>query len=470
MSIKISYRRIEDNELLFTQPTQTPITKLKEFWNDSDEEYEKWLIKHEIQWKYEQNAEYIKNHIEKIINKIAIKLKQDFASFDIKLYDSFEYINRSNISTTYFQQIDFSLKDTENTLKEVFKNIIKTIPTRSFFDIRDIQEDHCIIQYMRIGMNYEYDKYRCKTSKEVLSIKESSRGQDINYIMAGIIFECAEKLPEDTLFFFENPNSKDHNIEIKVKEIIDSHRIIAEKLYAQKMRKPQSQKPESLIQHIEQCREDFVIFDSNNLIEEYKKYRYSQIKEDMHFIQKYKEEAYSFLKECLINNIPIKQALNMCKQKFREDCIVDIASLMLSQDVIQSLRKDEEIHNLIEKANDEQKKYIKEIEKINNEKLRIEEQLEHTLLEKDKLEKDMLEITNMVEEAKKEWEQQEKEHEEQETRFLQYKTEIEKFKTTLKEEFDILKQEYKLIQKELELKNEYITDIKKTLALKEQNT
>ncbi|EAJ8747087.1 hypothetical protein AJY73_10410 [Campylobacter jejuni] len=382
--------------------TRLPVIGLlSQYWNGEQEDYINFLKENNIIWENLTINNF--NEIIDFSNNAFNKLKQvkggNFGQFDFRLASILKPKFLKDFNESEFQLLEFNLSDLENEeIKDQIKKIFNEVNSKSFIELKEIQNDKLYLTISRKGMvevltetdnGDNITRLSIATARDRITMKNDFlAAKDNNYILSNFILEMCIRMQEIGLSqikwmakIFMNSGGE-YELKSNTREIIEaslkSQKEKEEKITAEKIRKEVQEElkqeknqnrfslaPDSNSEEIEKAKietrfnQEFVnkINTAPNplsLGEEYVMKMFDEhhrrvIERMNQKLQQAKEKgpaAYETLRGHIGLGLPIMEALNKTKEQYREEEIVMFASLMLTKDIINVVHKDNKITNL----------------------------------------------------------------------------------------------------------------------------
>lgn len=383
---KTSYENLNINTL-----SCIPVlSALKAFWQGSDEEFEEYMlsINIDINQKHYESLMHLHNEANKNIDKIQEAFNnKNVGKFDFRLASVIKPRFFRHLSEDEYSCIEFSLREyTSDIEKNKIKDFFFKIKTRSLIDFRSIENDTLKIFYNKRALGLEDGRIVLANARDKISLAENFKvAKDNNFISSHICTQFANFMLESDMkedFFFYRymlSNGAINEKKMSMREIIQIDKMTSEQKDEAK-RKDEirnmaneevkqelslnraSLNPEENETQILKPSSSTVKFDSailkndtdlstlvKSLFDEYKEKEIEKAKIRLDKAQKDGEEAYISLKANLNNGMTLLDSINYIKQKYRNDDTVNFASLLLTKDILEIVRKDNKILDL--KAN-----------------------------------------------------------------------------------------------------------------------
>ncbi|RAX56558.1 hypothetical protein CCZ01_09125 [Helicobacter monodelphidis] len=360
---------------------QTPVMALKPFWNGNDESLNDFLKKYHLEWEETHSIYETKMQSAEMIEKCSDIFKQDIAQFDFRLASALKGKGLAPFADVPLVKISFDIKSYGYEEQEILKNYFFTCTSRSFLDFRGIQDSKLIFYYSRRGLIDEESKIGVYTTRVAYNFKENTKNiKDTNFILSGLCLGFAYVLPNITFCYsWKNGIGLERETHVTGQEILiskqESIRIrnqAKEELKSQKMKNRTSLAPESLEQKLSQAATTQFRMNLEDSFEECLKlgvtYYAEKEREKLEMrLQKAEQdakEAYIYIRTQIDDGISIKEALDLAKQKYRDDDTINLASLLITRDIQDISKKETQISSLKEEITNRETEYQKSFEQI----------------------------------------------------------------------------------------------------------
>ena len=284
------------------------------------------------------------------------------------------------------ETISLDISSFENKeAKKVIKEAFKKAKTGAFIDYKEIVDDTLFYTYNRKGLIFDSGKFSIAGAKKGrIALAENYKSpKDNNFISARLITEMSkimvERGLEEATFsqIIITPNGEfEKNISTKniIKESLMSQEDREELKEAEKIKIAAKQElkdeknltrtslnPDSNIEQINKTAPEVRInssyavkinYNDENFLEEvfakYEAIQYEAMKQRLLSARENGHKAYASLKANISNGMPIYESLNIIKQEYRDDEIVRFASFLLTKDLLDLSKTENEIISLKE--------------------------------------------------------------------------------------------------------------------------
>lgn len=348
---------------------QTPISALLPFWEGEQTEFATFCKAHRLYWHNVATIDEAKRQAADVIEQMNALFKREIGRFDFRLATAFSTRGLSSIADVEIAHLHISLHDCNDQEIAHFKQIFSELSTRSFLDFRSLGERSVELYYSRRGY-YEHDsKLTIHTAKQAYSLKDNFKNpKDNNFILSGICLELAHQIPHLSLrYTYTNGMGGKVDCELSGEDILQATEQKKQQTIARADAKAELQKeaqktrvslpPESIEERLQNTPQQ-IRFAPNDDIEgfferNYEAYKRKEEEKCALRLQKAHEQAlnaYDYLHTQLESGITIKEALELVKQKYRDDDTTNLASLLLTKDLLNIAHKDSEILALKEQC------------------------------------------------------------------------------------------------------------------------
>ncbi len=345
---------------------QTPISALLPFWEGEQAEFAEFCKTHRLYWHNVATIDEAKRQAADVLEQMSALFKREIGRFDFRLATALNTRGLSSIADVEIAHLHISLHDCSEQEITHFKQVFSELPTRSFLDFRSLGERSVELYYSRRGYYEHNGKLGIHTAKQAYSLKDNFKNpKDNNFILSGICLELAHQIPHLKLCYtYTNGMGGKVDYKVSGEEILQASKQeqqgIATNIDARADAKAELQKeaqktrvslpPESIEERLQKAPTQ-IRFAPNEDIEgfferNYEAYRRKEEEKCALRLERAKEQAlsaYDYLHTQLESGITIKEALELVKQKYRDDDTTNLASLLLTKDLLNLAHKDSEI-------------------------------------------------------------------------------------------------------------------------------
>ena len=363
---------------------QMPDVALMKYWNGTTDQFIEYSIKHglNVDWNTD-NLLNVNNDATDFLNKIAAAVEKDIGLFDPRIKNTLTTRNLSAIADNDYMIVRFDLSDLDPEAKDILKSSFFTLNTRTCVDFRDIKNDMLEFVYNRKGFYDEGTRIALVKAKQSVTLKDKFvSAKDNNFVISGIVAEFAkalqEKKFEDIEFiapYYPSENVRKEmtaslsevlEIDATVREekkaaikTVEAHTQAKEEIKKEDNLKRGSLPVESNQEQILKTPEIKIPIvnigkTSQELPESFitetiDLYTRKEMEKTRLRLEKAKEDAiqaYGEMKQRIADGTSIDEALNIIKQKYREDHTVSMAAVYLTKDILDVAIKDKTIQEL----------------------------------------------------------------------------------------------------------------------------
>lgn len=391
---------------------QTPISALLPFWEGEQAEFAKFCKTHRLYWHNVATIDEAKHQAADVIEQMNALFKREIGRFDFRLATALNTRGLSSIADVEIAHLHISLHDCSEQDIAHFKQVFSELSTRSFLDFRCLHAQSVELYYSRRGYYEHENRLAIHTAKQAYSLKDNFKNpKDNNFILSGICLELAHQIPHLSLrYTYTNGMGGKVDCELSGEDILQASEQKKQQTIARADAKAELQKeaqktrvslpPESIEERLQKAPTQ-IRFAPNDAIADFfernfEAYKRKEEEKCTLRLEKAKEQAmnaYDYLHTQLESGITIKEALELVKQKYRDDDTTNLASLLLTKDLLNLAHKDTEILALKEQCaqNDQtldeyQKTIAKREETIGSLRATISEKVNEYNLYKEKAE------------------------------------------------------------------------------------
>ena len=385
-------------------------TTVREYYKGTGAEFANFLTNNGMSYEKNFNSihdmhEHISNSV-KVLKATFESGKTD--KFDFKAVSVLNSKMFDNISEDDYALLKFDISSFSTDDKDKIKNAFFGAKCKSFVYFKEADNDELRLFYNRKGITLdENNAVKIYTSKDKVSITEGYKSvKDANYISSGFILELSKKMHEfgfndDTFAYSYNradgltntmeysvsqilqiantPKKEKDAIEKKeairqevanAKEVIevetieeptnDVKEIAKAQIRQERSQKRQSLPPESMEEQILKSSTSQVRF-SKDILEKddvdldaeisrlFDEYDNKELEKKRILLQEARQKgnyAYSDLKENIKNGVSIAEAMRYVTQTYKNEDVLNFASMLLTKDLMEIALKERKIETL----------------------------------------------------------------------------------------------------------------------------
>lgn len=385
-------------------------TTVREYYKGTGAEFANFLTNNGMSYEKNFNSihdmhEHISNSV-KVLKATFESGKTD--KFDFKAVSVLNSKMFDNISEDDYALLKFDISSFSTDDKDKIKNAFFGAKCKSFVSFKEADNDELRLFYNRKGITLdENNAVKIYTSKDKVSITEGYKSvKDANYISSGFILELSKKMHEfgfndDTFAYSYNradgltntmeysvsqilqiantPKEEKDAIEKKeairqevanAKEVIevetieeptnDVKEIAKAQIRQERSQKRQSLPPESMEEQILKSSTSQVRF-SKDILEKddvdldaeisrlFDEYDNKELEKKRILLQEARQKgnyAYSDLKENIKNGVSIAEAMRYVTQTYKNEDVLNFASMLLTKDLMEIALKERKIETL----------------------------------------------------------------------------------------------------------------------------
>lgn len=348
---------------------QTPISALLPFWEGEQAEFAEFCKTHRLYWHNVATIDEAKRQAADVIEQMNALFKREIGRFDFRLATALNTRGLSSIADVEIAHLHISLHDCSEQDIAHFKQVFSELSTRSFLDFRSLHAQSVELYYSRRGYYEHENRLAIHTAKQAYSLKDNFKNpKDNNFILSGICLELAHQIPHLSLrYTYTNGMGGKVDCELSGEDILQASEQKKQQTIARADAKAELQKeaqktrvslpPESIEERLQKAPTQ-IRFAPNDAIADFfernfEAYKRKEEEKCTLRLEKAKEQAmsaYDYLHTQLESGITIKEALELVKQKYRDDDTTNLASLLLTKDLLNLAHKDTEILALKEQC------------------------------------------------------------------------------------------------------------------------
>lgn len=348
---------------------QTPISALLPFWEGEQAEFAEFCKTHRLYWHNVATIDEAKRQAADVIEQMNALFKREIGRFDFRLATALNTRGLSSIADVEIAHLHISLHDCSEQDIAHFKQVFSELSTRSFLDFRCLHAQSVELYYSRRGYYEHENRLAIHTAKQAYSLKDNFKNpKDNNFILSGICLELAHQIPHLSLrYTYTNGMGGKVDCELSGEDILQASEQKKQQTIARADAKAELQKeaqktrvslpPESIEERLQKAPTQ-IRFAPNDAIADFfernfEAYKRKEEEKCALRLEKAKEQAmnaYDYLHTQLESGITIKEALELVKQKYRDDDTTNLASLLLTKDLLNLAHKDTEILALKEQC------------------------------------------------------------------------------------------------------------------------
>lgn len=360
---------------------QTPIQALRVFWGSDNAQWQHFIAHNNLQWQECNSVFEAKKQAATLIEKLAILLRTDISFFDFRLSTAIQIKGRGAVpfDAIPLASVIFDISNCISGDKNALRDFFFSFTSRSLLDFRRFDDDKFIFTYSRKAFYDDGTKLGFYTARNCYSPRENSKNpRETNFVLSGICYAIAQHFPMITFVHRYSTGIQELQSQIKASEILEHDRSSQTATAEESTVIRGSLPPESINEQLNRPASTKILSDVTNLDNFFEKgfiYYHNKETEKLNLrLQKAKEqaeEAYHYIKQQLELGQSIKESLELSKQKYRDDDTLNLASFLLTKDLLELLQKEQKIAELNEEISKKDKETVEYLEHI--------AKLEHTV-------------------------------------------------------------------------------------------
>lgn len=342
--IILTCEKAREEDLKLENYFQNSKDRIREFFSGSYEEFDNFLKLHHLELRENyQNIDELINDNQVFLENLKIVFEKDLGSFDLDFVNALLKTQNSLSQEFLFTVFDLSAYEEEKR-KEIFK-LFYELSSVSLIDFRAFEADFSKLYfiYNRRGFFREGQNIVFKLTKNILSLQIGK--EDIkyyNYILADFIRKIAEKIPALS-FAYKYSNGKTEFLnKMTSEEILNGAKILKAKIQAKnEINKENSSRRGSLKAesfHEALSKEASTELRQNSSLEEsielYKAKEKEKFDLRLDLAVKDFQKCYEYILSLLKKELGILEAFNVARQKFSSEHTLNLASILLTKDVV----------------------------------------------------------------------------------------------------------------------------------------
>lgn len=386
-TVKVALEKVNLN-VSISNLSKFPVLDILEiYWNDDNKNgWNEFLSKNNFEIKTDniRNLEDVVTFSNYCFNFLKdINTKNNIGKLDFRLASVLKQRFLTDFKKEEFQTLCLDISSFENDeAKKVIKEAFNEIKTNAFIDFKEIVDDKLYYTYNRKGLLFDGNKFSIATARERVNLTEDYKfAKDNNFIGARLILELSkimvqkglsEALFSTTIVTPTGSYDKSYNAKEVVRLSLVTQEEKEELKEAELIKKAAAQEikdannltrgslnPDSNMSQINKTQPELRINNSfaikinygdGNFFEEiFKKYEQIQLEilnKKLKDVKENGHKAYSTLKTHINNGLPIFEAINTIKQEFRDEEVVRFASFLLTKDLLDLSKVENEVESL----------------------------------------------------------------------------------------------------------------------------
>jgi len=505
--VQIKHTKAGLEDILINENFQKPNVALEQFWGGSKEDLYLYYKKHNIEYNFTaENIGQLHQKSISYLNSLMEAVKKDIGQFDFRLRSAL--IPKSlDISLDDYMKLEFDTSEEDSF--QILNNFLNA-KSRSFIDFRHYEDNKLTLIYNRRAIYDEGNRIAIVKAKQSVTLRDNFKeAKDNNFVLSGFLKELVkngenydfmhEYMAGDSkrqMIITHDEINKDTQIVAQAKKEvnrIEEIKEIAKKEVKQEdSQNRQSLKPDSNstlinkeasteirvdtkpLQNVKGIEETKIVI-SNLTDDSIKDYNQKEMEKLKIRLEKAENDAKIVYEELKIrineDGMSIQEALNNLKGKYREEHTINLASVLLTKDLLQVFTlekiindKDKSILSLEDLVNEKEKDITKREETISSLKSTLQSKENEFRLSNEKHQEDINYLTTesekVLNEVTTKFEAKVKELQEE----LQENDELI---IRLSEQKKLYEEEIQKSSLNLKSKDSEIIDLKSTLQSKE---
>lgn len=407
--VQIKHTKANLEDLIMSEQFQKPNIAFEQFWNGPQEDLFLYYKKHNIEYNFKaDNLEQLNEKSNNYLNSLMEAVKKDIGKFDFRLRSALNP-KSLEISSDDYMKLEFDIGNVDNS--QIISNFLNA-KSRSFVDFRKFEDNKLTLIYNRRAIYDEGSRIAIVKAKQSVTLRDNFKeAKDNNFVLSGFLKELVKNGAKyDFMHEYMAGDSKRQmiitNQEInKDTEIVEDIKKTALKdveivAQAQKEVKQedsqnrQSLRPDSNINLINKEASTEIRVDTRPLqkvtkaedtekvinaitedsISDYAQKEMEKLKIRLAKAEEDAKIVYQEIKLKITDDgMSVQEALNFAKQKYREEHTINLASVLLSKDLLQVstlekiiIDKEKEILNLEHTISDKDNAITKREETISS--------------------------------------------------------------------------------------------------------
>lgn len=407
--VQIKHTKANLEDLIINEQFQKPNTALEQFWNGTQEDLFLYYKKHNIEYNFQvDNLEQLNEKSNKYLNSLMEAVKKDIGKFDFRLRSALNP-KSLEISSDDYMKLEFDIGNVENS--QLMSNFLNA-KSRSFIDFRKFEDNKLTLVYNRRAIYDEGSRIAIVKAKQSVTLRDNFKeAKDNNFVLSGFLKELVknganfdfihEYMAGDSkrqmVITSQEINKDTETVEEIKKTAQRDVEIVAQakkEVKQEDSQARQSLKPDSNINLINKEASTEIRVDTKPLqnvtkAEDTEKvinaitedsigdYAQKEMEKLKIRLAKAEEDAKIVYQEIKLkitdDGMSVQEALNFAKQKYREEHTINLASVLLSKDLLQVAtlekiitNKEKEVLNLEHTISDKDNAITKREETISS--------------------------------------------------------------------------------------------------------
>lgn len=367
--IKLQHLKAQISDIHITNLYQVPNTAFEKYWNGNLEDYKIYQENYGLNYDWNvQNIDQLHSLATQSFIGFEKAINKSIGQFNFLLRSAVKPRNLPPLELDDYMKLEIDLSDEPEETKEAMKDNFFKMNTRSLIDFRELNGDQMIIIYNRRGIVNEEDRIAILKAKPSITLKENYKvAKDNNFIVSGILKDIAVPNTEFVYSYTTGTDNKEiralsndildladfreNSQKQEVQKQIEISTIAQNEIKKENIKNRQSLAPDSIYEELlKEGVIDIQIKESvDSTLSDYESKEIEKMKQRLARGREMADSVYKELRSKIDEGMGILEALNILKQKYREEHAVNMASVYLGKD-LQELNSKEKTINLLEKT------------------------------------------------------------------------------------------------------------------------
>lgn len=372
--IKLHHTKADLSDIHIANLYQIPNTTFSNFWNGGDSDYMEYIKNFRLNYSWDvDNIEQLHKVVSDSFNGFIKATNKSIGQFNFLLRAAMKHRNLPNLEVDDYMKLEIDISAESQEVKEEIKNRFYQMNSRSFVDFRSEYNDKLIYIYNRRGMMNEGERIAiCKAKPSITLTDNFKSAKDNNFIISGVLKDIA--LPHTEFSFTYTAGNDTKELKASGDEILniaitkskeaknitksqmqdDIAQAAKEEIKQENTQTRQSLKPESTYEEVsKEGTSNIKMQDSlESTLQDYEAKELEKLKQRIAYGKEVAMGIYKELRTKIDSGVGILEALNVLKQKYREEHAVNMASVYLSRDLQEIAIKEQTISNLTQAINE----------------------------------------------------------------------------------------------------------------------
>ena len=372
--IKLNQTKADFSDMNIANLYQIPNTTFGNFWNGSDSDYVEYMKNFRLNYNWDvDNIEQLHKVTQDCFNGFIKATSKSIGQFNFLLRAAMKHRNLPSLENDDYMKLEIDLSGEPQAIKDEIKNKFYQMNSRSFIDFRSEEKDKLVYVYNRRGMLNEGERIAiCKAKPSITLTDNFKSAKDNNFIVSGVLKDIALphtefgftyiagndtkelKASGEDILSIANAKSKEAKNITKPDNEVKIADSAKKEIKQENTQTRQSLRAESTYEEITKEATSSVKMQDNieSTLQDYEAKELEKLKQRMAYGKEVAMGIYKELRTKIDSGVGILEALNVLKQKYREEHAVNMASVYLSRDLQEIAIKEQIIVNLMKAVNE----------------------------------------------------------------------------------------------------------------------